>query len=72
MNVYVIITPTKVHTFTGWARAMEVYQRAQRMGARGLEFVSTEADRKRARKSARAIEREIEAAFDARCNSFEF
>lgn len=43
MNVYILLTEDRVRAYTTHARALKVYQRAQRMGVKGVEFTQCEA-----------------------------
>lgn len=39
-SVYVLLTKDKIHAYGTHSRALKIYQRAQRMGVKGVEFCS--------------------------------
>lgn len=56
MNIYVLLTKMKVHTYTSWARALQVRLRAERRGIK-LEFTQTRTSTRKATISSKQAAR---------------
>lgn len=55
MNIYVLLTKMKVHTYTSWARALQVRLRAERRGIK-CEFVQTRTSSRKATVTSKQAE----------------